>query len=71
MISQKTLELNWLKSVSEKNRKTDIILIEKYSTPEELKDWKIELPLSTKLNKLKKSNPEAFYYWYKIYETMR
>jgi len=23
---------------------------------------------NTKLNKFKKSNPEAFFYWYKIYE---
>jgi len=24
--------------------------------------------MNTKLNRLKKSNPEAFFYWYKIYE---
>jgi hypothetical protein len=28
----------------------------------------IENPLPTKLNKLKKSNIEAFYYWWKIFE---
>ncbi len=24
--------------------------------------------MNSKLNRLKKSNPEAFFYWYKIYE---
>ena len=33
-----------------------------------MKDWQIDEPLNKKLNKLKKSNPEAFFYWYKIYE---
>ena len=32
------------------------------------KDWIIEQPFNTRLNKLKKSNTEAFFYWYKIYE---
>jgi len=27
--------------------------------------------MNTKLNKLKKSNPEAFFYWYKIYELFK
>jgi len=42
--------------------------IEKYSKPLQMKNWLIEKPINTKLNKLKKSNPEAFFYWYKIYE---
>lgn len=42
--------------------------IEIFSNPDILKNWTIELPLNTKLNKLKKSNPEAFFYWYKIFE---
>ncbi len=42
--------------------------IEKYSNPLQMKDWLIEKPINTKLNKLKKSNLEAFFYWYKIYE---
>ena len=42
--------------------------IEKYSDPLQMKDWIIAEPMNTKLNRLKKSNPEAFYYWYKIYE---
>lgn len=33
-----------------------------------MKEWIIGDTMNTKLNKLKKSNPEAFYYWYKIYE---
>jgi predicted nucleotidyltransferase component of viral defense system len=46
----------------------DADAIEKFENPKQLKDWKIEEPLNNKLNKLKKSNPEAFFYWYKIYE---
>jgi predicted nucleotidyltransferase component of viral defense system len=42
--------------------------IEKYNNPLELKDWVIKEPMNKKLNRLKKSNPEAFFYWYKIYE---
>jgi predicted nucleotidyltransferase component of viral defense system len=42
--------------------------IEKFSNPSQMKDWVIEQPMSTKLNKLKKSNPEAFFYWYRIFE---
>ena len=30
-------------------------------------DWLIGQPFNTKLNKLKKSNSEAFFYWYKLY----
>jgi len=42
----------------------NIAKIEKYSNPLQMKDWQI----NNKLNKLKKSNPEAFFYWFKIYE---
>lgn len=41
---------------------------ERFSEPLEIKDWIIEQPFNTRLNKLKKSNPEAFFYWFKIYE---
>ncbi len=40
--------------------------IEKFENPQQLKDWTITAPLNTKLNRLKKSNPEVFFYWYKI-----
>ncbi|MFL0162631.1 nucleotidyl transferase AbiEii/AbiGii toxin family protein [Aquirufa salirivi] len=40
----------------------------KFNNPLEVKDWVITEPMNTKLNKLKKSNPEAFFYWYKIFE---
>ncbi len=46
----------------------DAKAVEKFTDPLELKDWLIEEPMNTKLNKFKKSNPEAFFYWYKIYE---
>ncbi len=48
--------------------KHDANEIEKFEDPQQLKDWTITAPLNTKLNRLKKSNPEAFFYWYKIYE---
>jgi hypothetical protein len=43
-----------------------IKVLEKYKEPLEIKDWNIEQPFFTRLNKLKKSNPEAFFYWYKV-----
>lgn len=39
--------------------------IERFKNPLEIKDWLIEDQAYNKLNKLKKSNPEAFFYWYK------
>ena len=42
--------------------------IEKYDKKLQMKDWHIEEPMNNKLNKLKKSNPQAFFYWFKIYE---
>jgi hypothetical protein len=41
--------------------------IEKFTDPLMMKDWTISGPMNTKLNKLKKSNPEGFFYWYKIF----
>jgi len=41
--------------------------LERYKEPLQIKDWNIDQPYYTRLNKLKKSNPEAFFYWYKIY----
>lgn len=42
------------------------IKIERFKNPLEIKDWLIEDQEYNKLNKLKKSNPEAFYYWHKV-----
>jgi hypothetical protein len=42
-------------------------IVERFGNPQEMVDWIIEQPFNTKLNKLKKSNPEAFFYWYNIY----
>jgi predicted nucleotidyltransferase component of viral defense system len=44
------------------------VAIDKYGDPKIMKDWSIGEPLWPKLNRLKKSNPEAFFYWYKIFE---
>ena len=48
--------------------KVDAAKVEKYNNPLQMKDWTIGEPMNTRLNRLKKSNPEAFFYWYKIYE---
>ncbi|WP_127142145.1 nucleotidyl transferase AbiEii/AbiGii toxin family protein [Flagellimonas marinaquae] len=48
--------------------KTEEQSIERYSEPLQIKDWLIEGTLYNKLNKLKKSNPEAFFYWWKTLE---
>ena len=41
---------------------------ETFSNPLQMKEWNIIDPLWPRLNRLKKSNPEAFFYWYKIHE---
>lgn len=41
--------------------------LKKYNSKVQMNDWIIGEPMNTKLNRLKKSNPEAFYYWFKIY----
>lgn len=43
----------------------EILKIEKFKNPLDIKDWLIEDQQFNKLNKLKKTNPQAFYYWYK------
>jgi len=50
--------------------KKDSKKIEKYTNPLELKDWIIKEPMNKKLNRLKKSNPEAFFYWFKIFKML-
>lgn len=42
--------------------------IERFENPDQIKEYLISEPMNNRLNKLKRSNPEAFYYWYKIYE---
>jgi len=44
--------------------------IEKYNNPLDMKDWVIKEPMNTKLNRLKKSNPEAFFYLYNIFDLL-
>ncbi len=39
----------------------------RFENAEQIIHWKIEAPLDTRLNKLKKTNPEAFFYWYQVY----
>lgn len=41
---------------------------ERFGDAIQIKDWWLEQPFYTKLNKLKKSNPEAFFYWFKVWE---
>jgi len=47
------------------------VAIDKYGDPKIMKDWSIGEPFWPRLNRLKKSNPEAFFYWYKIFELNR
>lgn len=46
-------------------------ILERFKNALQIKDWTIELPFYTRLNKLKKSNPQAFFYWYKTCELYR
>ena len=39
----------------------------RFKNAEQIIHWNIEAPLDTRLNKLKKNNPEAFFYWYQVY----
>lgn len=41
--------------------------LQKFTDPMETRDLIIDQAFNSKLNKLKKSNPEAFFYWYQIY----
>ncbi|MCH8317505.1 MAG: hypothetical protein IIA88_03270 [Bacteroidetes bacterium] len=50
----------YLSSLIQKGGET----IERLQDTSELTALLIEQPFNTKLNKLKKSNPEAFFYWY-------
>jgi hypothetical protein len=42
-------------------------VLPRYTDPLAMTSWTIEQPFPTRLNKLKKTNPEAFFYWYQIY----
>ena len=48
--------------------KHDTSTLERFEPGIDMKDWIIEQPFNTRVNKLKKSDPEAFFYWYKMYE---
>lgn len=39
--------------------------VNRFTDPMQIKDWNITNQHYNKLNKLRKSNPEAFYYWYR------
>lgn len=41
--------------------------LERYRNVEEVRDLIIDQSFNSKLNKLKKGNPEAFFYWYQTY----
>ncbi len=51
--------------LSEGLKNETLTKLEKFNNPLQVKDWVIENQQFNKLNKLKKSNPEAFFYWYK------
>lgn len=45
--------------------------IEKYGSPQDVLDLQIEDTLTSRLNKLRNSNPEAFYYWSKTSKLLK
>jgi pyridoxal biosynthesis lyase PdxS len=51
--------------------KTETKEIQRFNNPLEIANWTIEQPFETRLNKLKKTSPEAFFYWYRAYEFIR
>lgn len=38
--------------------------IKKFTDPAEIGDWEIEQPFNTRPNRFKRTNPEAFFYWF-------
>jgi len=51
--------------------KYNINELDRFTSPTQVKDILITKGVSSKLNRLKKTNPEAFYYWYKISEIVK
>ncbi len=45
--------------------------LERFENALQVKDWSIEQSFFTRLNRLKKSNSQAFFYWYKTYELVK
>ena len=43
----------------------------RFSKEVDMKDWIITEPMNSKLNKIKKTNPEAFYYLYQMFKIMK
>lgn len=43
----------------------------RFTNPLEVAEWTIEQPFETRLNKLKKTSAEAFFYWYKACELLK
>ena len=48
--------------------KEEVAVIERFETGIDMKDWVITQPMNTRVNKLKKTDPEAFFYWFKIFK---
>lgn len=40
--------------------------LQRFQKADDVINWTIDPPLPTRLNKLKRSNPEAFFYWYHV-----
>jgi hypothetical protein len=51
--------------------KYDMKQLNRFQPSIDMRDWTIIAPMNTKLNKIKKSDPEAFYYLYQISEMMK
>ncbi len=57
--------------LSEALKNDAISHLETYDNPIQVRDWLIENQQFNKLNKLKKSNPEAFFYWVKTIKLLK
>ena len=47
--------------------KYNVAAIKKFKSPEVMKGWVMDSGRLSRLNNLKKSNPEAFFYWYQMH----
>ncbi len=44
--------------------------VEKFDNPLHMKEWEITNTLWPRINRLKRTNPEAFFYWYKMHKLL-
>lgn len=74
MIKQASFSQEWINAVSEKYQYHDRNLIEKviraYSLLEALAELRLADTVPVRLSRLRRNNPEAYYYWVKVSELL-